>query len=216
MSTRACIIIHKPGVYTPKGAQLVKLYNHCDGYLEGLGINLIRGFRDYKRLGIKESIRKADYFHQNRFEITPYTHGDTEFLYHVYLGKDNAEVRITVQGVDSRYCGDEYLIKEKEIEIYKKFINKGCMKYPEGYGEWIDEWLVGKIKERERYNVYQLMDTKDVLVGCMRFWISVGRLESIIGWYKDRFEKERDKENENNLLDEILEEINIEKKEDTK
>lgn len=217
MSTRACIIIHKPGVYTPKGAQLVKIYNHYDGYPEWLGVNLIRGFRNYSReRDIKYCIRKADYLHQNKFEITPYIHGDTEFLYHVYFGKRSGEMKITVQGINSIRSGDEDLIKEPETEIFKRFINKGCMKYPEWYGEWIYEKLVDEIKDRERYNVSQLMEDKDLVVASIRFEISVGRLESIIEWYKDRYEREKNTENESKLLDEILEEISIEKKEDTK
>ena len=102
MSTRACIIIHKPGAKKPTGGMLFKIYQHHDGYPEMLGANLVRGFIGFRGIGtLKEALLKADNAHENEFEFTTGYHGDTEYLYHVYMGKGwgDRKVKITVQGI---------------------------------------------------------------------------------------------------------------------
>ena len=93
MSTRAVVYIHHRDEKECGLNYTMKLYHHRDGYLEGLGLNLNKIFKDFKEFyesnnsGSQRELFKG-LWDEWGFEITPYYHSDTEFVYHVYYNDE--------------------------------------------------------------------------------------------------------------------------------
>ena len=93
MSTRAIVYFHHEGEKEEKLNYTAKLYHHRDGYLEGLGMDLNKIFKDFKKFyeknnsGSQRELFKG-LWDEWGFELTPYYHSDTEFVYHVYYNDE--------------------------------------------------------------------------------------------------------------------------------
>lgn len=89
MATRAVVYFHHKDEYENGLEYTMKLYHHRDGDLDWLGQNLNTIFSDFKKeyeSNNSWSLRplfKA-IWDEGWFEMTPYTHSDTEYVYHVY------------------------------------------------------------------------------------------------------------------------------------
>ena len=106
MSTRSNIII-KHNNETVK-----TLYKHHDGYIAGVGIDLIRylvRLKTYIPMEPKDLLSVLP----NKYQITTCVHGDIEYLYTIDLNQDN--IKMVVQQ------GDPFQNLEKKVEhlIYK-------------------------------------------------------------------------------------------------
>lgn len=92
MSTRSNIII-KHNNETVK-----TLYKHHDGYISGVGVDLIRYIIPLKTY---RPIEPKDLFSvlSNRYETTTSIHRDIEYLYTIHFNQDN--IKIIVQAGDA-------------------------------------------------------------------------------------------------------------------
>ena len=101
MATRSNIILKHNN-------QTVKtLYKHHDGYIAGVGIDLIRyliPLKTYRPIEPKDLLSVLS----NRYEATTGTHGDIEYLYTIHFNQDN--IKITVQ------WGEPFQNLEKRVE----------------------------------------------------------------------------------------------------
>lgn len=149
MSTRATIYVHWPRCTKPTSKYMVKLYQHCDWYEDWLGIALIRWFQDMKNYWqFDYCLKKSNWYHQNRFELTNGNHGDTEYMYHIYINRN--WVKITYQTGD---YSDEYLIELPEHLILSKEFN---------WKKFIEASLEEKIEWRELYHIKQYLEWQEV------------------------------------------------------
>ena len=173
MSTRATIYVHKFWAKTPTSWVIVKLYQHTDWYIEWLWVNLIRWFEKYRWMRTLDScIKKANYCHQNKFEITHWYHWDTEYSYHIYTNKNWDKLKITVQS----WYWDRNILEQKETELMR--VEKSIDKY--GCDTWSIWWLSKLSKyiwEDELYNIKERIEWRyqerfySDLMFYERFWI---------------------------------------------
>lgn len=89
MSTRAVVYFHHKDEKECGLNYTMKLYHHWDGYLEWLGEGLNAIFKAFKKTyESNNSGSQRDLFNmlgeEGGFEMTPYYHSDTEYIYHVY------------------------------------------------------------------------------------------------------------------------------------
>jgi hypothetical protein len=118
MSTRSVIRIKGDG-------KKVDLYHHYDGYIEGVGFDLLDMF--YKngelKFGFIENVVNNLIKKENDcYEWTPYKHGDIEYFYTIDVDKNE----LTAKEVDN--WGDRMKTLKKWntnqlIELYK--VNRG-------------------------------------------------------------------------------------------
>lgn len=118
MSTRSNIII-KHNNETVK-----TLYKHHDGYVAGVGIDLVRylmPLKTYRPIEPKDLLSVLS----NRYETTTGVHGDIEYLYTIHFNQDN--IKMVVQegeafqdfrdGVEHLLYKYEYKTKKENIYI---------------------------------------------------------------------------------------------------
>lgn len=92
MSTRSNIVI-KHNNETVK-----TLYKHHDGYIAGVGVDLIRyiiPLKTYRPIEPKDLLSVLS----NKYETTTGIHGDIEYLYTIHFNQDN--IKIIVQWGDA-------------------------------------------------------------------------------------------------------------------
>lgn len=173
MSTRATIYVHKIWAKTPTSWVIVKLYQHTDWYIEWLWVNLIRWFQNYRWVWTLDScIKKSNYCHQNKFEITHGYHWDTEYSYHIYTNRNWNKLKITVQS----WFWDRNILNQEETELMR--VEKSKDKY--GCDTWSIWWLSKLSKyiwEDELYNIKERIEWRyqerfySDLMFYKRFWI---------------------------------------------
>ena len=106
MSTRSNIIIKH------NNETIKTLYKHHDGYIAGVGIDLIRyliPLKTYRPIEPKDLLSVLS----NRYETTTGVHGDIEYLYTIDFNQDN--IKMVVQ------IGEAFQDLKKRVEhlIYK-------------------------------------------------------------------------------------------------
>lgn len=135
MSTRACAVLYtmettrtKTGKEKTKAKRIVKLYRHCDGYPEGLWIDLLEWLKtcdDDSRL--LECLGKMEY----PPEFTTGFHADIEYLYKVYAWmmshkNDKKPIKITFMPVSMR---DKTHKQMKDLEAPNHPDEKDVLEY---------------------------------------------------------------------------------------
>lgn len=120
MSTRSEIVFYKGK------KQLTKLYHHCDGYLEGVGLDLyLLAFKDLYE--DKNKTMDIDWFinilqHQindDGYETTIYNHTDIEYQYNIQVDKYYRLSSISVvHGYNIYGEKDIYRDRREIVDVY--------------------------------------------------------------------------------------------------
>lgn len=135
MSTRAVVYFHHKNEKECNLNYTMKLYHHRDGYLDWLGKALNTIFKTFKKTyenNNSGSLRELFNLlaKEGWFEMTPYYHSDTEYIYHVYYedewsGEKQFNFKILFQrDIDHEWVWDEPMETFSDNwEIEERFLN---------------------------------------------------------------------------------------------
>ena len=117
MSTR-CVVRIKEKQYGK--VNKLDIYHHHDGYIEGVGFDLMRRFydKDKKEMYLYDVMQVANTLIKDihdEYKVTPYKHGDIEYFYEIDIDKKT----ITAWSVNNW---------EEKMKKYRKYSHNEILK----------------------------------------------------------------------------------------
>lgn len=128
MSTRCVVRIKEK---FDNKTKKVDLYHHHDGYIEGVGFDLLNYLYDFE----KKELKTSDLYYtvnflikqtKDEYNYTPYNHGDIEYFYEIDVDKQ------TITGWNVNNWG-------KKMLKYQKYTMKDILKKYEEFKKSIDK-----------------------------------------------------------------------------
>lgn len=158
MSTRCNVIVRDLATESE-----TVLYHHCDGYLSGVGFDLLDYVRRMIDLNIDRRCQDIACWlieQNDGYEMTDGIHGDIEYLYIVEMNSKQAGMKVRAYEADGKLIGDE-LTAELENDYIKE---NGKLPYEKSESKMTE----CDVRKKLLHVVAELSDTEsEALLKCL-------------------------------------------------